>query len=270
MKNMKQKFLVGGIIILTLFFVIGYFQNTAAIVQGQPRGEAELCPAPGQGNCPPGQCKVGEDSQGIDLCQLRNPAPGQLVGTSNVDDLVTKLVNILLSFAGAIAVIFLVIGGFRYVVSQGNEEAMERAKKTLLSAIIGIVVIIMAFAVVNIVNNLLTKEPGATSGRTPNPNPNPQGNNINITVTGFKSSFQLGDLVLMVFSGLPAGNYNWSVTGTLPKGINVTTNPPGLSGFIATDSQIGLFSLRVNASGDGKNGTHSFSILVQEQALTSP
>ena len=68
-----------------------------------------------------------------------------------------KFIDILLYFAGAVAVVFLVIGGYQYVTSRGNEEAMEKAKKTITAAIIGIVIIIMAFAIVQIVNTFLTQ-----------------------------------------------------------------------------------------------------------------
>ena len=45
----------------------------------------------------------------------------------------------------------LIIGGFRYVLSQGDEKATKGAKDTILFAIVGIVVAILAFAIVNFV-----------------------------------------------------------------------------------------------------------------------
>lgn len=70
------------------------------------------------------------------------------------DELLTvfrTISNTLILLVGAIAVIMLVIGGFRYVVSSGNPSAVEGAKNTILYAIIGIVVAILAFAAVNFV-----------------------------------------------------------------------------------------------------------------------
>jgi hypothetical protein len=90
---------------------------------------------------------------------IQNPAPDYLVHIDNFGDLLAKAVLTLLTFAGAIAVVFLMIGGFQYVSSRGNEEAMEKAKKTVTSAIIGIVIIVMAYAIVSIVNTLLTTQP---------------------------------------------------------------------------------------------------------------
>lgn len=91
-------------------------------------------------------------------CPLTNPAPQYLVSNS-IREIVAKIIQILLAFAGAIAVIFLIIGGYQYVASRGNEESMEKAKRTIQSAIIGIIIIVMAYAIVVIVNKLLTEAP---------------------------------------------------------------------------------------------------------------
>ena len=63
--------------------------------------------------------------------------------------------NTILLVAGSIAVLFLIIGGFRYITSRGNEEATEAAKKTMTSAIVGIIVIFMSFATVYIISRFL-------------------------------------------------------------------------------------------------------------------
>ena len=59
--------------------------------------------------------------------------------------------NILLFLIGAIAVIMLVIGGIRYVVSGGDQAAVTSAKNTILYAIVGIVVAFLAYAAVQFV-----------------------------------------------------------------------------------------------------------------------
>lgn len=59
--------------------------------------------------------------------------------------------NILLFIVGAVAVIMLVIGGIRYTISGGDQNQVTAAKNTILYAIIGIVVAILAYAAVNFV-----------------------------------------------------------------------------------------------------------------------
>lgn len=76
-------------------------------------------------------------------------------GETTLGGLITSIVSILLVVAGAIAVVFLIIGGYQYVTSRGNEEASEAAKKTISSAIVGLVVIIMSFVVIRIVASIL-------------------------------------------------------------------------------------------------------------------
>lgn len=68
------------------------------------------------------------------------------------------VVNILLFIVGAVAVIMLVIGGLRYVTSNGDQNAVTGAKNTILYAIIGIVVAFLAYAAVNFVVNQLTAQ----------------------------------------------------------------------------------------------------------------
>lgn len=61
------------------------------------------------------------------------------------------ITNVLLFIIGAVSVIMLVIGGIRYTVSAGDSSAVTGAKNTILYAIVGIVVAILAYAVVNFV-----------------------------------------------------------------------------------------------------------------------
>lgn len=61
------------------------------------------------------------------------------------------IVNILLFVLGAIAVVMIVIGGIRYATSGGDQSAITSAKNTILYAVVGLVVAILAYAIVNFV-----------------------------------------------------------------------------------------------------------------------
>lgn len=67
------------------------------------------------------------------------------------DSIFNTVANTLIFLVGAIAVLFLIIGGLRYVVSNGEAKNVEAAKNTILYAIIGIVVAILAYAAVKFV-----------------------------------------------------------------------------------------------------------------------
>ncbi len=62
-----------------------------------------------------------------------------------------SVVHIIIFLVGAIAVIMLIVGGIRFVVSGGNEQAVTAARHTILYAVIGIIVAILAFAIVDFV-----------------------------------------------------------------------------------------------------------------------
>lgn len=71
------------------------------------------------------------------------------------------ITNILLFIIGAVSVVMLIIGGIRYTISQGDSSAVTSAKNTILYAIIGIVVALLAFAIVNYVLVSLVADPAA-------------------------------------------------------------------------------------------------------------
>ena len=76
-------------------------------------------------------------------------AIGALGGGGDVRALVLKIINFFLGFLGLLAVIMVIYGGFLYISSAGNQEKVDSAKKILLYAVIGIVIIIISFALIN-------------------------------------------------------------------------------------------------------------------------
>lgn len=77
----------------------------------------------------------------------------------------TTLSNVMLFIVGAISVIMIVIGGMRYVVSGGNTANVAAAKNTILYAIVGLVIAMLAYAVINfVISSLLSG--GAAGGGT--------------------------------------------------------------------------------------------------------
>lgn len=79
--------------------------------------------------------------------------PAELVGPEGV---FTRITNIVLYIVGAISVIMLIWGGFRYIISGGDSKKITDAKNTILYAIIGLVIAVLAFAIVNFVLNAIS------------------------------------------------------------------------------------------------------------------
>ena len=78
--------------------------------------------------------------------------PSELFGESGVFHQVT---NTILYIVGIVAVIMLIIGGIKYLVSGGDSKKVTDAKNTVLYAIIGIVICFFAYAIVNFVVSAL-------------------------------------------------------------------------------------------------------------------
>lgn len=78
--------------------------------------------------------------------------PENLFGDTGVFKQIT---NTILYIVGIIAVIMLIIGGIKYVVSGGDAKKVTDAKNTVLYAIIGLVIAFLAFAIVNFVISAL-------------------------------------------------------------------------------------------------------------------
>ena len=79
-----------------------------------------------------------------------------VAGSDDIFELISNIIRLLLLLAGAIAVVFVIIGGYFYVTSAGNEEQAEKGKKTLINAIIGIVVIILSYAIISVISNTVS------------------------------------------------------------------------------------------------------------------
>lgn len=65
--------------------------------------------------------------------------------------IVTNGVNTFLFIIGAIAVLMIIYGGFKYVTSAGDSTALSSAKNTILYAVVGLVVAIAAYAIASFV-----------------------------------------------------------------------------------------------------------------------
>ena len=89
-------------------------------------------------------------------------------GTDMVDkdlqgDIFTTIVNTFLFIVGAVAVVMLIFGGFKYVTSGGDANSVTAAKNTIMYAVIGIIVAMLSYAILNYVVTTL----GGSTNSTP-------------------------------------------------------------------------------------------------------
>ena len=74
-------------------------------------------------------------------------------GAGTVNRVIADIIGILSFIVGAASVIMIIIGGFRYVTSNGDSNQIASAKNTIIYAIVGLVVAVLARAIVTFVFN---------------------------------------------------------------------------------------------------------------------
>ncbi|MBR3052309.1 hypothetical protein IKG60_01660 [Candidatus Saccharibacteria bacterium] len=83
----------------------------------------------------------------------------------NNDTLPSVIVNIIygvIAVSGLVAVIYILIGGYGYMSSNGDAGKLEKAKKTILYACIGLAVCALSFAIVNFTyNKIINYQPSS-------------------------------------------------------------------------------------------------------------
>lgn len=70
---------------------------------------------------------------------------------ADINAVLTVVLNIMSAVVGFIAVIMIIVGGLKYIMSQGDSNSINSAKNTLLYAIIGIVIVALAQVIVRFV-----------------------------------------------------------------------------------------------------------------------
>ena len=84
-------------------------------------------------------------NQACDFVNFKFPNDLGLVGLALLDDL--------LRIAGLVAVVYVIVGGVQYVISQGSPDNTKKAQETVLNALIGLVLAIGATAIVSFAGN---------------------------------------------------------------------------------------------------------------------
>lgn len=98
--------------------------------------------------------------QGILAARVRvNEAPG-IVGVLrgaplDAKNIIPAIADIFLVFGGAVGVLFIILNGYRYATSQGNEQQVDAAKRGLLYSVIGLTVLFLSYTIIVTVTRAL-------------------------------------------------------------------------------------------------------------------
>ena len=91
-------------------------------------------------------------SKGIDTATTSEMKGKSIDGDKG---LIKTVVNVLLWAVGILSVIMIIFSGFRYITSAGDASKTKSAQSTLIYSVVGLIVAIMAWAIVNMVINRL-------------------------------------------------------------------------------------------------------------------
>ncbi len=79
---------------------------------------------------------------------------GDVAKISDLGVIFERIVGYALGFAGIVLFILLIVGGFKFITSGGDPKAVEGARKTLTSAITGLVLILVSYLVLVLIKNI--------------------------------------------------------------------------------------------------------------------
>jgi hypothetical protein len=93
------------------------------------------------------------------LCVPKSPFDNgnSFASSRSLSDLAVKVIRFLLYFAGMVAVIMIIVGGYLYMTARGDATQAANGRKTLVNALIGLAITILAYIIVQAVVNFITK-----------------------------------------------------------------------------------------------------------------
>jgi len=96
-----------------------------------------------------------EQGDGSDFAGAAGLSSGNLVDT------ISSVIRVALGFLGVIAVVIILLGGFKWMTSGGNDEKVKKAKALIFQGIIGLVIVLSSYAIASFVITSITT---ATAG----------------------------------------------------------------------------------------------------------
>ena len=84
----------------------------------------------------------------VGLNQIQNSVGFQ---TRDLREVVGSIIKTVLGFLGVVAIIIVLIGGFKYMTAGGSEEKVGEARKWLISGVIGLAIVLAAYAITSFV-----------------------------------------------------------------------------------------------------------------------
>lgn len=85
------------------------------------------------------------------------------LGDADLVETIAQIIRIALGFLGVISVVIILLGGFRWMTAGGNDDKVKEAKKLIFSGIIGLVIVLSAYAIASFVINSIVDATSSSS-----------------------------------------------------------------------------------------------------------
>ncbi len=100
------------------------------------------------GKCPDGKTQY---THSIAECGISNVGGNTTQGKDDLMTRVKSIINVVLGIVGVVAVVVIIVAGVYFILSQGDAAKIARARNTILYGVVGLLVALLAFAIVNFV-----------------------------------------------------------------------------------------------------------------------
>ncbi len=80
-----------------------------------------------------------------DVTGIGTANPG--LGEADVKDIVKNIITVILGFLGLVSVVIILIGGFMWMTAGGNEERVTKGRKWIINGVVGLIIILAAYAI---------------------------------------------------------------------------------------------------------------------------
>lgn len=76
------------------------------------------------------------------------------LSADRIGSLIGNAINLIFVAAAILALIFLIIGGVKWLTSQGEKEGVTKARETIVAAVVGLVIVFLSYIIINFLLNL--------------------------------------------------------------------------------------------------------------------
>lgn len=150
MKKVKKMGKLAGGLAATLAVMLGIFVAAFGLVFMPAQAAMAV-------SCPSGTARAGEDVSSLAECSI-SESSDTLMPT------VAQIINVALGVLGFVAAVMIIMGGVSYTTSAGDAAKVAKAKNTIIYGVVGLVIALLAFAIVNFIIGNVFKGGTTTDG----------------------------------------------------------------------------------------------------------